>query len=317
MSRAAPRFRFAATLTTAALLLVCLLWMVGQVFRDRTLLTAWCFYIPSPALIATLLAASVLLRKRRRYCALLVAIAIGPLLSVLVVENRWTQPPTAAAVVSAASEDSGPPAFRVVHWNVMWGKRGWPEIAQQLVALDADAYVLSEAAPDFDYSEFDGYDVASAYTMVVITRGKSEEIQPRFNKLEIRTAWIDWWPPGHADDQPPLRLLMADISAMLNLHRDPVLRLLSAEMARLRPDLVVGDLNSPRLSRGLAPPPAGYRHAYEEAGAGWSYTWPTPLPVLAIDHTLCGRRIATRDYRLETSWLSDHRRQVIDLIVVE
>ena len=91
--------------------------------------------------------------------------------------------------------------------------------------------------------------------------------------------------------------------------RDPNLREIVAWIERRQPDVVVGDFNAPRRSRALQPAPEGYAHAYESSGSGWSYTWPSLLPVLAIDQCLIGPRISPGRYRLGTSLLSDHRIQ--------
>lgn len=284
-------------------------WLIGQWRRDATLLTALCFYIPSPLLLVTLLVGSgVCHAVRLRYAGRgLLALAAMPLVSIALVENQWATPPPA--------EDAVGTPVRVVHWNVMWGELGWPAIAKQLVELDADAYVLSEVGAGFDFSAFEGYEVAADWSMAIVARGELGELQRRYNKLEIRELWIDWRPIGLAESEDPLRVMLVDISAQPRLHRRPTIDLVRRNLAELQPDLVMGDFNSPRLSIGLTPPPPGYRHAYDAVGSGWSYTWPVPAPVLAIDQTLIGERLAPKRYRLETTWLSDHRRQVFDATI--
>lgn len=286
------------------------LWLVGQCWRDTTLTTALCFYIPSPVLAVMSAAVAIACRRAgwTRLAPLMTGLVVMPLLAVSWLDNQWTQPKNLEAT-------TGTP-LRVVHWNVMWGKRGWPAVARQLAELDADAYVLSEAATDFDYSAFEGYQVSGDWSMVIVARGELGPLGRRFNKAEIRELWIDWRPPLSPKDQPPLRVMLVDISAQIEFHRQPTIRLFRETVAELRPDLVMGDFNSPRRSIGLTPPPAGYRHAYDAVGEGWSYTWPVPAPVLAIDQTLFGQRLLPKRYRLQTSWLSDHRRQVFDAELV-
>ncbi|MFO1022622.1 MAG: hypothetical protein U0903_18280 [Planctomycetales bacterium] len=110
--------------------------------------------------------------------------------------------------------------------------------------------------------------------------------------------------------------------------RDGVLRELMELAGREQPDFVIGDLNAPRLSRQLCRLPAGYRHAYDEAGKGWSATWPTcwpgyarfripfdwlcAFPLWSLDHTLLGPRVVALKYQLLTTRVSDHRMQVLD-----
>lgn len=80
-------------------------------------------------------------------------------------------------------------------------------------------------------------------------------------------------------------------------------------------DIVVGDFNAPRRSRALSPLPSGFVHAYEATGSGWSYTWPIPFPVYAIDQCILGSRISPVVYDLESSWRSDHRRQILEFTI--
>jgi endonuclease/exonuclease/phosphatase family metal-dependent hydrolase len=79
-------------------------------------------------------------------------------------------------------------------------------------------------------------------------------------------------------------------------------------------DVILGDLNAPRRSRALTPPPPGFVHAYDAAGSGWSATWPVPLPLWAIDQCLVGPRLQVVGYRLGFRRGSDHRMQVVDMV---
>ncbi len=110
-------------------------------------------------------------------------------------------------------------------------------------------------------------------------------------------------------------MFAVDIGASLFNPRDPRLRKLTALMQTERPDLVVGDFNSRRRSRALCPLPGGFEHAYDAAGSGWSYTWPVPCPVLAIDQCIVGTRITPVMYELTSTLRSDHRMQTLDFIV--
>lgn len=74
----------------------------------------------------------------------------------------------------------------------------------------------------------------------------------------------------------------------------------------------VGDFNAPRRSLAFSQLPTGFRHAYDAAGAGWSYTWPVPVSFLAIDQCIIGPRLKLVHYELQSTWMSDHRLQVVD-----
>lgn len=84
-----------------------------------------------------------------------------------------------------------------------------------------------------------------------------------------------------------------------------------AEKIRARKlDFLAGDFNTPRGSRLLSPIAPGYRHAYAIAGHGWSYTWPTLLPVMSLDHLFVKEKaVALEHYEIGSSIWSDHRFQ--------
>ena len=95
--------------------------------------------------------------------------------------------------------------------------------------------------------------------------------------------------------------------------RHPLLERVLAMIGARVPDLVLGDFNAPRRSLALSRLPAGFRHAYDAAGSGWSATWPAALPLLAIDQTIVGPRLVVRRYTLRTTRISDHRLQLTEL----
>jgi endonuclease/exonuclease/phosphatase family metal-dependent hydrolase len=79
------------------------------------------------------------------------------------------------------------------------------------------------------------------------------------------------------------------------------------------PDVVIGDFNTPRRASGLSPLAPGYVHAYDARGEGWSYTWPVPVPVVAIDQCIVASGVDVSKYRLVSTRASDHRLQEIEL----
>jgi vancomycin resistance protein VanJ len=272
-------------------------WLVGQVVRDRSWLTGMCFYLPSPLVAAwlLLLALGAGWQGRRRRA-----------LGVAGVENQWTPPARSAA-------PAGPP-LRLVHWNVWDGPHmghRWPRICRVLTQLEADVYVLSEA-PDEEVLSLLVHDLCGGFAvcryrdMAVLARGellahaKLADGPARAHSLT--------WRPGGAE----LALLVVDLPSNLRLARDPYLRWVRGLVADRQPDLVVGDFNAPRRSAALADLPAGYRHAYDAAGAGWSYTYPVPAPLWAIDQCLVGPRLVPLRHELHATADSDHRLQVLD-----
>ncbi|MDQ1347436.1 MAG: vancomycin resistance protein VanJ, partial [Acidobacteriota bacterium] len=110
-----------------------------------------------------------------------------------------------------------------------------------------------------------------------------------------------------------LGVLAVNVISSPRIPRDPLLERVVEMIERRSPDVVLGDFNAPRRSRALARLPAGFRHAYDAAGSGWSATWPARLPLLAIDQTIVGPRLEVRAYSLHTTRISDHRLQLTEL----
>jgi len=285
-----------------------MLWLTGRIARDRSLLTAFLFYLPSPVVTGGLLAYALWSRMRGRRLRARVAalLASAPLFMVLCVENRWWRPPPGPS-------DRAP--LRLVHWNVGRGWLGWQGVMAALRRREADLYVLSEAPPYEDTDRLArrfgaGYTALRLSDMMLIARGRLLRIGRPETISGLVVIHVRWEYRGEA-----ISVFAADITADLHRARMPRLENLAALVAAQRPDLVVGDLNAPRRSRALWPLPEGYAHAYDIAGRGWSYTWPIPLPVLDTDQCIVGPRIQARRYALVTNVHSDHRMQVLDFSV--
>lgn len=300
------RFGPALGLTLAAV------WVVGQLARDRTLVTAWAFYLPSVAVVGALLLLAIVesFRHRGRWAGLLLGLALLPAAAVLLVENRWL--PRAGAEWDAAA-GAGPRAdLRVVAWNAADFPRGVERAAAVLRPLDADLVLLSEA-PGKPPQELvrqlgGGLRLTPAGAMALLARGELGDPDWLAREAELQAVFVRW-----AIDGRTLGVLAVNVISSPRVPRDPLLERIVSMIEARSPDLVLGDFNSPRRSRALARLPAGFRHAYDVGGSGWSSTWPARLPLLAIDQTIVGPRLAVRGYRLRTTRISDHRLQLTEL----
>lgn len=277
------------------------LWCLGQVARDATWLTGLCFYIPSAVLVVVLLGWSVVHITRRRHfpAALAACLALPPLGSVLLVENHLFghRAPLASAQV------------RLVHWNVggALGHRTQHVLRDQR----ADLYVLSEV-PDYSVEEFRAslgmeYGAQVFGNLAAVGTGEIRANGWLLNRGRAKVQSVTWRRAGRET-----ALLVVDLPSEIHVARDRLLREVNWLIERQRPDLVVGDFNAPRRSRGLCELPAGYRHAYDTAGSGFGYTWPVPVPVYALDHCLHSLRVKPARYELRSSCYSDHCLQLFD-----
>jgi hypothetical protein len=168
---------------------VFLVWLVGQVLRDRTWASGLCFYVPSP-LAAFILAALAFLawkRSARRMAVLALTLTAGPLVFVGWFENRWQAPRNDATSLS----------IRLIHWNVFGGNLGWSNIQHHLRAGRADIYVLSETPADFPMeslvtglgAEFVGTRLGN---MKVLARGQLTAEPMRVQSGHIKAFRVLW-----------------------------------------------------------------------------------------------------------------------------
>ncbi len=284
-------------------------WCIGQIARDRTLLTAWAFYVPS-ALVASallLLALAALARRRLRRAGLLVLLALPAAATVLVLENHWRRAAEAGSARMAPAAD-----LRVVAWNVADFPRGVERVATLLRSLAPDLVMLSEAPgkPPRELERQLGGELrlTAIGAMALLARGEVLDTEWLVRDTTLQVALVRWAIAGRT-----LAVLAVNVISSPSVARDPLLQRVVGMIAERSPDLVLGDFNAPRRSRALARLPAGFRHAYDAGGLGWSATWPAALPLLAIDQTIVGPRLAVRDYQLLTTKVSDHRLQLTGL----
>src|SRR5690606_22744010 len=111
-----------------------------------------------------------------------------------------------------------------------------------------------------------------------------------------------------------ISVLAVNLTSAVSVARAPLLERVVARGRGRPPALVGGDCKPPPPSRAFPRLPEGWRHAYEEAGRGWSATWPQPVPLLAIDQLLVGPDWGVFAYRLLPGPGTDHRLQVAVLV---
>ena len=290
-----------ATLTTLAVLFV--LWVVGQITRDATGLSALCFYIPSLFLACAFscLAVWECARKRARAALLTAILAVPPLFWVGFVENSFSRPTRSAT--------SNP--VRLVHWNLYDAKLGWSAITTILLSLSADVYVFAEI-PEGHAQQFAGrcgeaYRAVEFDNLAVVVRGSIESHDWLVTRGGAKFYSLKW-----RNQERVTSLIVVDLISDIWVARNPLLDQLRDVVKREQPDLVVGDFNAPRRSLVLADLPDGYEHAYRSVGSGFGYTWPVPVPMYSLDHCIHGPRITPLAYELRSTIRSDHRLQIFD-----
>jgi hypothetical protein len=280
-------------------------WAVGQATRDRYLITAWLFYIPSPLVaLGGLSAFGVAVRRRDwKWATCFLLLMLGPLYFVVGVENRFVNRD------KPRSTGDNSATLRVVHWNVYHGRLGWSVVRSLFEEKEADLILFSEAPHHISPDEFPDHHVIRDGALAAISRFPVSNV--RDLSVGDRLLFAFTWELPSQD----MNVLLADHPSSLRIHRDPLLKALLTDMLANDADIVFGDLNAPRRSLALSALPNGYRHAYDVCGRGWSYSWPSPLTAFAIDHCICGPRVEPISYVLDSTLVSDHRIQVLDLRV--
>lgn len=299
-----PKPAAARRIAARFLLLLWLLWLAGQWLRDFNSVSAFLFYIPSPAVLVLLAAGTMVTwrRKHRHFALTLSAMAIVPAIWVMFVENRFFH----------TRETPSGPQLRMVHWNVCRGWIGWEAIQKRMRDERPDLCVISEFPTEAKVSEtttnfgedWSGMDLGG---MAVIAKGKLVHREWLSQRDGVKACGVVWNSP-----QGACRVMAVDLDSSLLIPRGSRLEKVRRLMNDWKPDLVVGDFNAPRRSIGLDPLPEGFSHAYDKAGSGWSYTWPVPFPCYAIDQCMAGKQVVALRYEIESSFRSDHRMQVLD-----
>lgn len=285
-----------------------MLWLIGQIARDRLWLTALCFYIPSPLLALVMVCAALyaVARKQRSAVRILYLLAVFPALATLFLDNSLAPKPTRLWKKQE---------YRLVHWNVCHGIMGWAKAQQIIGDTHADLVVISEYPGKADIKSLAmsvGSDRQTTVVgdMAIIARGKLEGGHWVERSGGLRIFSVRWELDGIS-----MKLYAVDLASNVLIPRAPWLNLLTELMTQNKPDIVIGDFNAPRRSDALSHLPTGYVHAYEAVGSGWSYTWPMPCPMYAIDQCILGSRVKPIAYSLQMSTASDHLMQTAEVAV--
>lgn len=281
------------------------------------------FYLPSPVVGPWCLGAGWTCRQgggaRLRFLSdLLMVCSLVPLGFVVVIENQWTRPPATATAVQNRGAESEPAAvrtaasrpLRLIHWNICRSRSLWPRQRSLLRSCEPDVIVLSEITDVVRDADFPGYQVLRRKNMLVAARGPMSATGSLVPHGVLHAFLVQCELPGQR-----LHLLIGDMASPPRLPRHPYLTPMMRIAEERGADIIVGDMNAPRRSLAFSEMSGGFRHAYEAAGSGWSYTWPVPVPVLAIDQCICGARLTALNYDLRSTTLSDHRLQVLDFLV--
>jgi endonuclease/exonuclease/phosphatase (EEP) superfamily protein YafD len=209
----------------------------------------------------------------------------------------------------SAPAPATPPALRVVAWNTGHPKARFGVVTKWLQRQDADVIAIAESQPaDQDRladwrASFPDYQVLKARGEIIcLVRGEITMVEQGL--LGLNSYYALYHARVRGED---LTILQADITP--TAPRIAPLRRLT-EIARAHAGeklIIVGDLNTPRESRGFDELRGFMSHSFETAGRGLAETWPTWAPALSIDHVWSSAALPPRACRIGWPMWSDHR----------
>lgn len=263
--------------------------LAGGVRDLASPLPALLFYgAPLPLLCLAAACGAALARKRGRrrrswaWAALSLALLLGTL------NSEW---------FPARSRPPLRDSLRVATWNIQGGRAGRVRLEQAILELDADLICLGEVGVRTNPADALAHDLeVFLRTHGYVTRAwPAERLLIGLRATHGRLLRASQQRPGGVCRlllvdarwrERPLRVALADFYSSPLIDRRPGTSALAALLAEgPGPWICLGDFNTPRTSTCFDPwRAAGARHAFEEAGAGYAPTWPTPWPVLSIDH---------------------------------
>ena len=271
--------------------------LVRGVLRDRVPYLAALVYGTPPFVLAAgaLAVAGLWALARRRRPALAALTAAFLLAGWQVGTSRFDHP----------QERGG---LRLLLWNVQNGHAGWDRLAADVASFDADLIALVEADGGAPRAPVGWAWRWIDHGLGVGVRGSilSAEIVPLAEGS--RAAVLELDVRGRR-----MTALLVDLVSNPLKTRGPAFRELDVLRRRVRPDLILGDFNTPRDTVHFDAWRGELTHAFEAAGSGWDLTWPARLPLLSIDHVWCGPRLKAVGARHERRSTSDHRAVVVEL----
>jgi endonuclease/exonuclease/phosphatase (EEP) superfamily protein YafD len=305
--------------------------LLGFFIRDRNRVIALLLYLPLVPIGFLSTVASAGIRRsssrnaRRLLLALgLVATAVGGYWMI-----GWSRAPR------AKPEDR---RLRLLHWNVWWGGLAieshapWERIGKEILDKNPDLFVLSEAPfTNPLYRKLDELP-GRHFGLSVLSLGQGKY----FFHIFVGAKWplrLERWATISgggaavvrvAHPARAIRILVVDGASTITPLRTPMLDDLATTCARADEDgapidLIVGDFNAVSRSIGidhLTRSGRGYQLASRFCG-GWRGTWPSVFPLLDIDHVWARTGWLILGCRLFTNYASDHRGQLVELVVPE
>jgi len=286
---------------------LCTAFWTGRFLKDSDSTLIWLYYMP-PVITGILgfIWLFLTIRNRMQLLQLYVFITVAfCFFKVLVLDHRWNKPP------ELLPENN----IRILHWNTARGVLGVESIVRTMQDDNPDIIMMSEPPRVDMLSDIAYHALGMEHIFTEAGMSLASHYPITYLGNIILPAGAGW----HARVETsvgPLDFAAIDIVSRPNLNRVPAMQALAQWIDNRTssiPLVIMGDFNTPHDAASLKPLRARMLNAYEQAGRGWPYTWPVPLPLYAIDQTWIEPGIKVNDYHLSQTRFSDHKRQIVDI----
>lgn len=134
---------------------------------------------------------------------------------------------------------------------------------------------------------------------------------------------IVWIVDLPSDIEIPRKRMLSEANAALGAFTGPVLTTggngldeqIEAPRGFPKPDIILGDFNTPRGSRSLKSLTGDLYHAYDRAGHGLMFTWDRERPLVAIDHIFVNPSFDVVKYESWDLGRGRHLAQIAEIVV--
>ena len=285
---------------------------------ERSRLTLIALYLPRHPLLAGALVCMLLAPFTRR--RLLVPLQLGVCLVVFF--------PVMGFQISTSPSSEVEP-IRLASYNVFFGRLGRAQIADEIVAMNADIVLVQAANGSFEEllrERLPKHTIHQEDELVLVTRYplRSVEVPPKldedtpvmFMKYVVETPQgalrlynVHPYSPRHA------LFFGEETAANIATREAQIQAAFQAARTDVPPFILAGDTNLPVLSSIARRNVGGVTDAFVEAGFGFGYTFPAKRPWMRIDRAFGSDGVRFLSARVGPRGASDHLPLFVEFVV--
>ncbi|MBX3259244.1 MAG: endonuclease/exonuclease/phosphatase family protein [Labilithrix sp.] len=292
--------------------------LVMVLLGERSRLTLIALYLPRHPLLAGAALCALLAPFTRR--RLLVPLQLGVCLVVLF--------PVMGLQVSIPSRADGE-RIRLASYNVFFGRLGRAELADEIVAMNADIVLVQAANGSFGEllrARLPEHTIHQEDELVLVTRYplRSVEVPPKLDEDTpvMFMKYVVETPAGalrlyNVHPHSPRHALFSGEETQANIaNREAQIQAaFTAARSDVPPFILAGDTNLPVLSSIARRHVGGVTDAFAEAGLGFGYTFPAKRPWMRIDRAFGSDGVRFVDARVGPRGASDHLPLFVEFVL--